>query len=164
MTTDKLSYQLQLQCKKGIWWKLFPSLRQLTLTNSYVLSRKQLKSGLHKLQLSEQCQRRVRGSSRRAAPVPSGLTCCRCTSWPPSSPTTCSLSSARSASASASWSMTRTWLLVFQLLQGASVGHFEQSLVDSLPKTCLTLIPGENLCCADKWPNYLTEILWKANA
>ena len=44
----------------------------------------------------------------------------------------------------------RILLLVFQLLQGASVGHFEQSLVDSLPKTCLTLIPGENLCCADK--------------
>ena len=77
---------------------MFPSKRQLTLTSSYVLSRKQLKSGLHKLQLSEQCQRRVRGSSRRAAPVPSGLTCCRCTSCPPSSPTTCSVSSAGSVS------------------------------------------------------------------
>ena len=52
------------------------------------------------LQLSEQSQRRARGSSQRAAPDPSGssLSCCRCTSCPPSSPTTWRASSAISVS------------------------------------------------------------------
>ena len=64
--------------------------RQVTLTNLYVLLGKQLRAGLHKCQLSEQCQRRVGGSFQRAAPDPFGLTsCCSLsTSCPPSSPTT----------------------------------------------------------------------------
>ena len=44
----------------------------------------------------------------------------------------------------------RIWLLVFQLLQGASVGHFKQGPVDSFPQTNLSLIPGENIWCPDK--------------
>ena len=48
--------------------------------------------------------------------------------------------------------MARIMLLVFQLLQGASVGHFKQCPVHSLPKTNLnafTLIPGGILYFVD---------------
>ena len=144
MTTDKLSYQLQLQCKKGTMMEIVPIIASAHFAKLLCPFTKATKIWI----AQAPTVRAMPAASKRKLPE----SC--------SGPIRLDLLSVHKLSSFFSHHLQRVisrisitdriWLLVFQLLQGASVGHFEQSLVDSLYKTNLPFIPGENLWCPDK--------------